>query len=52
MCPECDAAVTLPAGAERGEVVHCRECAAELEIIGLDPVRFALAPPEEEDWGE
>jgi alpha-aminoadipate carrier protein LysW len=52
MCPECNAQVTLRDGVERGEVVTCAECNAELEVIGLDPSRFVLAPPEEVDWGE
>jgi alpha-aminoadipate carrier protein LysW len=52
MCPECDAAVPVADGVERGEVVQCGECGAELEVVGLDPLRFVLAPPEEEDWGE
>jgi alpha-aminoadipate carrier protein LysW len=34
------------------EVVACTECAAELEVIALDPVELALAPEVEEDWGE
>ena len=42
----------LDDGVERGEVVTCAECNAELEVIGLDPPRFVLAPPEEVDWGE
>lgn len=25
---------------------------AELEVIGLEPLRFELAPEEDEDWGE
>lgn len=25
---------------------------AELEVVGLDPLRLELAPEEEEDWGE
>ena len=25
---------------------------AELEVVGLGPLRFELAPEEEEDWGE
>ncbi len=24
----------------------------EIEVVGLDPLRFELAPPVEEDWGE
>jgi len=52
MCPECDAQVAVRDDVERGEVVRCAECGAELEVITLDPPRFTLAPPEEEDWGE
>lgn len=25
---------------------------AELEVVGLEPLRFELAPEEDEDWGE
>lgn len=25
---------------------------AELEVVGLEPLRFELAPEEAEDWGE
>lgn len=25
---------------------------AEVEVVGLDPLRFELAPEEAEDWGE
>lgn len=24
----------------------------EIEVVALDPLRFELAPPVEEDWGE
>ena len=34
-----------------GELVVTDE-GAELEVVGLDPLRFELAPTEEEDWGE
>jgi alpha-aminoadipate carrier protein LysW len=37
---------------ERGEVVQCAGCGAELEVVALQPLRLILAPPEEEDWGE
>ena len=52
MCPECDALLPLEEGTVRGEVVQCPECGAELEVVALEPPRFELAPPEEEDWGE
>ncbi|MFE2451825.1 lysine biosynthesis protein LysW [[Kitasatospora] papulosa] len=51
-CPECDSSV-VPAGTPViGEIVECGECASELEILTLDPIRAALAPEIEEDWGE
>ncbi|GAA3767947.1 lysine biosynthesis protein LysW [Streptomyces sp. BE308] len=51
-CPECENSV-VPAGTPViGEIVECGECASELEILTLDPIRAALAPEIEEDWGE
>jgi alpha-aminoadipate carrier protein LysW len=50
-CPECAAEVpvrdTVP-----GEIVPCPECGADLEVVSLTPPTLALAPQEEEDWGE
>jgi alpha-aminoadipate carrier protein LysW len=51
-CPECDAAITVPNDAVENEIIVCPECAAELEIVSLDPVELALAPEVGEDWGE
>lgn len=34
-----------------GEILVTDE-GAELEVVGLDPLRFELAPEEAEDWGE
>lgn len=50
-CPECDAEVTLNAP-ERGEIVECSDCRAELEVLSVEPVSLELAPEAEEDWGE
>lgn len=50
-CPECEAlwsAGTL----EKGEILSCPECGVELEVTSLDPLALALAPEEQEDWGE
>lgn len=50
-CPECAAPIeTRPE--MLGELVDCADCSAELEAVSLDPVRFAVAPEMEEDWGE
>jgi alpha-aminoadipate carrier protein LysW len=51
-CPECTEVVNLFTNNRIGEIVMCPGCQAELEIIGLDPPEFALAPEVEEDWGE
>jgi alpha-aminoadipate carrier protein LysW len=50
-CPECAAEFELT-GVEKGEIVQCPECGVELEVISEDPIELALAPEEEEDWGE
>ncbi len=51
-CPECGADVTLGVKVEKGEIVQCGDCGAELEVIKLEPLELVLAPEEEEDWGE
>ena len=51
-CPECDADCPLPADVISGEIVQCAECAAELEVVSLDPPALELAPEEDEDFGE
>ena len=52
ICPECGAEITLDDDVEPGEIITCPECGAELEVISTDPLELALAPEEEEDWGE
>jgi len=51
-CPECEAQVKLNPDVEKGEIVQCAECGAELEVVETNPVQLKLAPEEEEDWGE
>jgi alpha-aminoadipate/glutamate carrier protein LysW len=51
-CPECEAAITLADDAVEGEIIVCPDCAAELELISLDPPELLLAPEVGEDWGE
>ncbi len=51
-CPDCTEIVPTPADARVTSIVVCPGCEAELEVIGLDPVEFALAPEIEEDFGE
>ena len=50
-CPECLADITLT-NVMQNEITQCPGCGAELEIQNLAPLTLALAPQEEEDWGE
>lgn len=50
-CPECAAQIALK-NPERGEIVECPDCGVELEVLSVEPLTLALAPEEEEDWGE
>ncbi len=52
VCPECGASVDLESDVVDGEIIVCEECGAELEVISANPLELALAPEEEEDWGE
>ncbi len=52
LCPECEADVPVQGAVEPGEIVVCPDCGVELEVTALDPLALALAPREEEDWGE
>lgn len=51
-CPECDADVPLTDDVQEAEVQTCPECGEALEVASVNPVVLALAPPQEEDWGE
>ena len=51
-CPECAAEITLQTGTEVGEIIVCPDCGADLEVTSIDPTALALAPTEQEDWGE
>lgn len=51
-CPECTTEVEAPPSARLGEIVECSGCSAELEVIAVAPIHFAVAPEVEEDWGE
>ena len=51
-CPECAAALDLPANVMQGEIIPCGDCGSELEVTSLEPLTVDLAPMEMEDWGE
>ncbi|MBO4270537.1 lysine biosynthesis protein LysW [Microbispora triticiradicis] len=51
-CPDCTEVVPTSSDLRVTSIVVCPACQAELEVIGLDPAEFALAPEIEEDFGE
>lgn len=50
-CVECGRGLELSAPMQ-GEIVPCPDCGADLEVTALTPLTLALAPEEQEDWGE
>ena len=51
-CPECAGTVPVAEDAVTAEIFVCPDCGVELEVMNLDPLRIALAPEVDEDWGE
>lgn len=51
-CLECEGSIDVATDLKVNEIIECRECQSELEVLTLDPVTVALAPEVEEDWGE
>lgn len=51
-CFECDAELRFRDGMESGELMVCPDCGTELEVTSTSPFEVALAPAEQEDWGE
>jgi alpha-aminoadipate carrier protein LysW len=51
-CPECGGTIEFKSAPVLHELVRCADCGAELEVTQLEPITLALAPTEEEDWGE
>jgi len=50
-CPECFSEIELK-DVMQNEITQCPDCGADLEVVSIEPLELALAPEEEEDWGE
>ncbi len=50
-CPECDTRVNVGDKPHEGQKVNCRNCLAQLHIIGLSPVELDWIYYEEDDEG-
>lgn len=52
-CLQCDTEIVVPSETELGDILACRGCGQEHEVLELAPsVQLELAPEVEEDWGE
>jgi alpha-aminoadipate/glutamate carrier protein LysW len=53
-CTECGAAIPVPDDVIVGEIVSCKECAAEYEVAEISNGAALLKAAEKvgEDWGE
>ena len=52
LCVDCHAEINVEQNAQKGEVITCPECSADLEILQLNPVKLGAAPEVQEDWGQ
>ena len=53
VCVECGTNIAVPSDTELGDILSCRCCGQEHEIIELVPdIQLDRAPEVEEDWGE
>ena len=43
VCPECEAEIHVDEDVDKGEILHCEECEARLEVVGLDPIELDVA---------
>lgn len=41
-CPDCEADVHVDTDADKGDIMVCDECGAQLEVVGLDPVELDI----------
>ena len=49
VCPECEAEIHVDEEIDKGEKMHCEECDAQLEVVGLDPIELDVVYGEEEE---
>ncbi len=45
-CPDCQQEIELGPEPVVGDVIECEHCAAELEIVSLDPLKTAIIEEE------
>ena len=49
-CPECEADIDVDADeVDKGDVITCRECGSDLEVVNLTPLEFDVEQDEDEE---
>lgn len=51
-CPQCEAEIHVNEDVDKGETIHCEECDATLEVVGLDPIELDLAADDGDDYDD
>lgn len=53
-CTECDAGISVPNDVIQGELVSCKDCGTDYEVVEIKSGSVMLKPAStvEEDWGE
>jgi len=45
-CLDCQSDVEVPGKLEVGEIIECKNCGAEMEILALDPFKMEILEEE------
>ena len=53
ICPACEAEIELDElDVDKGEMIGCPECGADLLVSSVSPIQLELVVGEEAEWGE
>ena len=53
ICPACDSEIEIDdMDVDKGEMIGCPECGADLLVTDISPIEFALVIDEGAEWGE
>jgi alpha-aminoadipate carrier protein LysW len=49
-CPACETEIEIDEfDVDKGEIISCPECGADLEVVGLSPIELDVSAPEQND---
>lgn len=49
VCPECETEIHVDEEIDKGDSLHCEECDAKLEVVGLDPIELDVVVGNDDD---